>query len=353
MFRSSDGTIKKCPHFRDFIRDNIDVASMFRIVHIILLLLPLAACPGSREQAKDSGGAPAEGGSFTDGAATRLLCDNDCTDLVVDRILLPTSTAEANKYGLVLGGKTYNGLGTIISLVNQYASTSGLQDDVDGAVYKGDTLVLLKLQASDLVNASQVKAQAWGGSASCCVAGKDLAACKTEARSRCFNGTSVIQKAAGSPENMIFSGAITAGVASLSSSTMKLEIKLNLSSTLKLTLKHARLTGKVTAAGITDGVLAGAIPRSDLQTTLVPELAKLLDGVYKDTTTDQKTKDLIKQLADTNGDGTISTSEVAQNGLLSSVLAGDVDVDQDGEKELSLGLGLSAVPCIISEFKGF
>ena len=76
-------------------------------------------------------------------------------------------------------------------------------------------------------------------------------------------------------------------------------------------------------------------------------------AAYKNTATDKKTRDLIKQLADTNGDGTISTAEVAKNALLANLLAGDVDVDKDGEKELSLGLGLTAVPCVIAEFKGF
>ena len=325
---------------------------MTRLAITILLVLSLAACPGTREHPDDSGSAKQpEGGA--DGAVTRLTCNNDCYDLVLDRILLPTTTAEADKYGLVVDGKKYNGLGTIISLIAQYTSSGELQQDLDRAVYQGDTLVLLKLQAADLVNDPKAKAQAWGGSSSCCSSGKDLAKCKAEAQAKCFNGSAVIQKAGGSPENMIFSGSITGGALSLSSSTMKLEIKLNLSSTLKLTFKHAHLSGKLTAAGITGGVLAGAIPKSDLASTLVPELAKLLDGVYKDPTTDKKTRDLIKQLADTNGDGTISSEEMAKNALLANLLAGDVDLDKDGEKELSLGIGLSAVPCVIAEFKGF
>ena len=318
-----------------------------------LLVLALSACPGSREGTGDGAGGGDAAAGEAGGALTRLSCNNDCADMVVNRLLLPTTTAEADKYGLSVGGKKYNGLGAIISLVSQYASTGGLQGDADSAVYQGDTLVLLKLQASDLVNASLAKAQAWGGSSSCCTSKKDLAKCKAEAQARCFNGSAVIQKAAGSPENMVFSGSITGGALSLSSSIMKLEIKLNPSSSLKLTLKHAVLSGKVSAAGITEGVLAGAIPRSDLDNVLVPELAKLLDAAYKDTTTDKKTRDLIKQLADENGDGTISAAEVAKNALLANLLAGDVDVDKDGVKELSLGIGLTAVPCVIAEFKGF
>ena len=324
---------------------------MPRIALTILLLFSLAGCPGSREHTDGGGGQQPESGA--DGAVTRLTCNNDCYDLVLDRILMPTTSAEAEKYGLEVDGKKYNGLGAIISLLAPYTSPGGLQQDVDRAVYQGDTLVLMKLQASDLVNDSKTKAQAWGGSSSCCTSSKDLAKCKVEAQAKCFSGSAVIQKAGGSPENMVFAGSITGGELSLSSSTMKLEIKLNLSSTLKLTFKQAHLSGKVNAAGITGGVLAGAIPKSDLDSTLVPELAKLLDGVYKDPTTDKKTRDLIKQLADTNGDGTISSKEMAQNALLANLLAGDVDVDKDGEKELSLGIGLSAVPCVIAEFKGF
>ncbi len=324
---------------------------MPRIAAIFLILLSLSACPGERARTGDSG-ALSEGGADST-VSTQLSCAGDCYDMVLDRILLPTTSADADKYGLEVGGKRYNGLGAIISLVSQYASTGGLQQDMDRAVYQGDTLVLLKLQAGDLANASLARAQAWGGSSSCCSSGKDLAKCKAEAQTRCFGGSAVIQKASGSPENMVFSGSISGGQLSLSASTMELTIKLNISSSLKLTFKHARLTGKVSAAGITGGVLSGAIPKSDLDKTLVPELAKLLDAAYKDPKTDKKTRDLIKQLADTNGDGTISSAEVAQNALLATLLAGDVDVDKDGEKELSLGIGLSAVPCVIAEFKGF
>lgn len=312
--------------------------------------LLLAGCPGSREAGDAGQGLLVEAG--TDGAISQLLCTNDCRDLVVDRILLPTTAAEASKYGLILGGKSYNGLGTIISLISPYTSAGGLQQDVDRAVYKGDTLALLRLQAADLQDSPTARAQAWGGSSSCCKS-SDLATCKSEAQASCFSGTSVIQKASGSPENMVFAGSISGGQLKLKADQMQLEIKIQFSSTLKLTLMQAQLTGKVTSAGITDGVLAGAVPQSVLQNTLVPELAKLLDSTYKDSGTDKKTRDLIKQLADTDGDGSISSAEVAANPLIANLLAGDVDVDSDGKKELSLGIGLSAVPCVIAEFKGF
>ena len=69
----------------------------------------------------------------------------------------------------------------------------------------------------------------------------------------------------------------------------------------------------------------------------------MVNTVYIDPTADQKTKDLLKTLFDTNKDGTITATEVATNGLIKTFLDGDVDVDNDGIKELSLGLGFSTV----------
>lgn len=318
-----------------------------------LAALLLAACAGERSGTQDAGGR-GEAGAPDSGASTKLDCVGDCRDFVVDRILLPTTTAEASKYGLDVGGKKYNGLGSIISLVAQVAPGTGVQESMDKAVYGGDVLVLIKLKAADLANQAQVKAQTWtGDQAKCCTSTSDLAKCKAEAQASCFNGKATLKKSGGAPDNMIYSGAIKGGAFDLTSKTMQLQIKISNWGVLKLDFKHARLTGKITGTNITDGVLAGAIPKSDLDSTVVPELAKLLDQTYKDSTTDKKTLDLIKQLVDTDGDGSISTAEVANNALLKTILAGDVDADQDGELDLTLGVGLTAVPCSIADFKAF
>lgn len=325
----------------------------------IACLALLCACPGTRDPSNRDGAVTggdtlgAADGAGVKADAGKLGCNNDCTDFVFDRLLLPTSSADATKYGLQVDGKSHNALGSIISLLAQYGSSASLQESLDKSVYKGDALALLRLRAKSFTDEPQVRAQTWGGSATCCTDTSTVAKCKAEALTTCFNGKAVVKKSGNSPDNMLFDGAITGGAMKLSAKTMTLTMKLsNTSNPLTLSLKHASLSGKVSASKIVDGVLAGAIPKSDVDKILVPELASLLDALYKDTKTDAKTKAMIKQLADTNGDGTISTSEVANNSLLKTFLAGDVDVDKDGEKELSIGLGFSAVTCEISDLKG-
>ena len=288
------------------------------------------------------------------GKASPLDCKTgSCTDFVLDKILMATTSSTATEYALEFKGKKYNALGNIISLLVSQAPTMDIQSTIDSGVCAGGTVVLLRVQAKDMTSETSAKAQAWVGQDKvCCTADKSdkdySTKCCAEAAKGCFNGKGEFAKKK-STEDMLFQGKITGGNLKLGPSKMKLNIPLVGTEVLELTLKYAHIKGVSTKDKITKGVLSGAIPKSELDKKVIPQVAKMVNDTYIDPKTDKSTKDMLKQLFDTNGDGKIEVKEVTENALIKTFLAGDVDVDGDGEKELSLGIGFTATGAVIKD----
>ena len=307
---------------------------------------------------KDGGGDTKVTPTPDQGPAPVMDCTkNTCTDFVMDKIIMPVTSGDAQKYSLVFKGKKYNALGNILALLAAQAPNLGIQESIDGALCAGSTIVLMKVQAKSMTADVAAVAQALvGAEQKCCpTADKDKSAkdyatkCCTEAKSGCFGGTGTHCAATGSPTDMLFKGKIAGGAAKFGPSKMKLKIPLTSAGTLDLTLKYVHIEAKTTANKMTEGVLSGAIPKSDLDKNVIPQVASMLNKTYIDPTTDKSTKDMIKQLFDTDADGKITTQEVKDNALIKTFLAGDVDVDGDGENELSLGIGFTATTAKIAD----
>ena len=289
----------------------------------------------------DSGG----GGSD---AMAKFTCNGDCHDYVMSRILIPTNSAQSKAYGLKKGGKSYNAFGDLLVLVGAQVSSLKLQEEVDLSVYKGSTLVLMRLKAASLTSTPAAKLQTWlGDSKTCCTNTSSLSACKSQAASGCFGGSASMSVASASPKDMIFSGAVSGGKLKAGPSKMILPLD-NKGGNYTISLVAVTLTATTSANGLTSGVLSGAIPKSEMDNKLLPMLAAMVDTQYKSPSVDQKTKDLLKSLLDVNKDGSITAAELKSNPLLSNLLAGDVDADGDGSKDLSLGLGFTAAGCKIA-----
>ena len=269
-----------------------------------------------------------------------------CRDYVFSQMLLPNTSSDAQKYALVHNGKRYNALGNILALLGQQAPNFTVADSVSNSVNKGKALILMRLQANSLVNDPTIKVQLWlGADTKCCTATYSPSQCAAQAAAACFNGKGTFKIHHTSPNDMIFTGSISGGQLRLNPGKMRL--RLFMAKTVSdLPLKHAQLRGAVSEMMINSGVLTGAIPKADLDKTVIPQMAQWLDETYK--TADKQTQDMIKQLFDTNGDGKVSHQEVANNALIKTFLAGDVDVEPDGQKELSMGFGYSAVRCKIA-----
>ena len=325
---------------------------MQMMLSFVLVVLLLAGC-GSRKPIDGGDGAPGRDGISwpdlppTDGRPVVRDLGVRGRDLVVSRITLPDSTTAA-----VVGvdfdgdGTVDNALGAILGALAGVSGSMNMQSTIDGAVNSGATLMLMRLLARDYVN--EPSAQLWSWTAkeqTCCATPTAPLACKQQAQAGCFNGTHTFTPVQASASQM--GGSIKGGALRFGPGPMRLRFALSGYGVLDLTLKAAQVRGHYDGKGIRDAILAGVLDKNELDNKLVPAIAAMMTAVLKDPTVDKSTKDTVRTLFDVNSDGVIATAEVANNALIKTFLAGDVDVDKDGSAEISLGLLFSAVPAVI------
>jgi len=284
---------------------------------------------------------------------TEIVCNSDCADFVMSKITLPDS-ATASKIGWDYNGDGTkdNALGSILGALSGMAGSLNIQEAVEGGVNSGSTLILMRMQADNWSNDDSSKAQSWtGAKMDCCADPDDTAGCAAEAKTKCFNGSTTFYPDSESPTDALFKGSITANDILYGPAKLKFVLPFTGAGALDLNLKAVYLQGKMAADGksITDGILAGAISKTELDTTLIPKIADMLNTTVQDPTTEQQVKDTITTLFDTDQDGAITQEEVAGNSIIKTFLSGDVDVDGDGEMELSLGVGFEAVSATIDD----
>jgi hypothetical protein len=321
------------------------------------LLVPvvvLAVACSDDSETKNDGGGDKDGTTQDYGPPpTELICNNDCKDFVLNKIILPDA-ATATQYGWDFNGDGTpdNALGSILGALAGMASGFAIQESLDKGVNKGSTLFLLRLQAKDFQNEAASKAQTWlGAKAACCSNPDDDAACATESKTTCFKGDYTFYPDSASPKDAIFGGTITGGKMHYGPSKLLFSMEFGDAGALDLNLKMVHLKGTVSADGskVTSGLLAGVIPKGELDTKLIPTIAKMLQDTLEDPDTEQNVKDTILTLFDSDKDGSVTEQEVKDNSIIKTFLDGDVDVDGDGEKELSLGVGFEGVSAVIDE----
>ena len=280
-------------------------------------------------------------------------CAADCSEYVMDRFIMPVTAAMATKVGLVHKGQTYNALGNMLALLMQQAPTLELQASVDNDVCAGNTINLLRVKAKSLTSEPAVKGQWWLGmpflccTKKVCLDTKVKTQCEAGSKLKCFGGTGKFQVDKSTPGNLYLAGAITGGALKFSAGKLSVRLSLSGGGGMDVPLKVATLTGQISKSDITGGVLTGGVNQADVSAVIIPGLTPILNKLYK-STTDQKTKDGLKKLFDTNADGTITGAELAANPLIKSGLGGDVDLDGDGKNEVSVGLGFTAVRAAIN-----
>ena len=280
-------------------------------------------------------------------------CASDCSEYVIKRLIMPTNNTTSLAYALVHKGKKYNALGSMISLLIQQAPSLELQPSVDNDICAGKTINLLRVKAKSLTSQTAVNGQWWVGlpfgccSKSICLDSKTKTECEAGSKLKCFGGTGKFQVDKSKPHDLYMGGGIKGGALSLAGKKMAVRLSLSKGGGMEVPLKVASVSGQITKAEIKGGVLAGGVDQTDVATKVVPAMALILDGLYKKTK-DKTTKDMIKKLFDPNNDGQITSGELANNALIKSYLAGDVDVDGDGKKEVSVGLAFTAVRAAIN-----
>lgn len=266
--------------------------------------------------------------------------------LVVSRLLLPDPTLPLTVgHDYNADGSVDNALGSMLGTISDLLQGL-IQAGVDIAVSSGKTLLLISLEASSSLDDPHTTAHIWIASDVCCSNPLDLSQCAMQAKGSCFSGSHVFQLPTGAQESVL-QGTISTGHMVVGPASIKLALPLGVSNAPMLTLKAAYLEGTWTTGSLTGGVLAGVVPKADVQ-AVVAGLAQLLDGTLHNPSVGAQTKSVVASLFDGNMDGSISSAEIAGSSVVKSFLAGDVDVDGDGANEVSLGLTFESATATIT-----
>jgi len=344
-----------------------------RLASLTLILL-LAACGGSSSDATDSGLPVADSGApdapSADAAAPdavipdagipadAFIATGDHHQFVINTLDIPSSSAEANACGLNIDGDSQgrvdNALGQVISAL---AGSTGAdpQPVMDAALADGTALHLLDVQADSLADDPTVALRPFLGDDS------------DANPSNNFSGSEMFTISASSPTDDLVPGAIGSGALDLGPGTMSVRIVV-VSGTqpIQVPIIGVHVTGNITDTNITSGILAGAVTQDTIDNILIPSVTLSLQavvasdcgGTYPNCCTDASNGQTIVSLFDDNNDCMVSQSEVANNNLVNSLLAPDVDLldasgnyapNSDGVNDsLSLGVCFTAVGAVFT-----
>ena len=318
----------------------------------VACMLPLAACGGS---------------DGDDGGTDCSTVERTTYTYVVDTAQLPANPAQATELALDLDGadpiRNDNTLGMVLATL---ASQAGLDvtTAVGDAINNGDVILLASLETDDLVNSACARMGVYLG------ANPSTEPCADPNDMVCGNhldGATSFELSGSSPTDTKIDAQILGGQYSLgpnhSPGNFTIEIDIaELGTPLSLNLVGARVqVGSVSADGLMSGLIGGAITEDDLQTSILPAIAGVVDdAVAADCTpgndpccTPGSAGATIIDLFDTDASCTITLEEIQTNDLIAALLAPDVDLlddtgafnpGVDGVNEsLSIGLGFTAV----------
>jgi hypothetical protein len=281
---------------------------------------------------------------------------------VIDHETVPTNNTEARADGLDL-----NGDGTVDNQFGMVLGTlSSMGFDIQGAVSKsvdtGATLMLADLYALDFANTAGATFMVYDG------ANPSPAPCNGSADAVCRHhlaGTGVFDIDANSPRDTPLAGKAVGGRFDLGPGHLPLQLAMFGGVPLHLHLIGARVRlSTVSADHISSGILAGAVPQSDMNTMVFPQMAaSLVPIVQRDCCglatspggvtcnpnatpscgcTDGSTGKTMLGLLDTSPkDCVITAGEIQNNSLFMALFAPDVMVE--GQMALSLGVTITAV----------
>lgn len=330
------------------------------LVLVTAMSASLIACGGGGDDDDD------DGGGVVDPTGTN-------TQYVMSEVLLPTTAAQANQFGLNLDGdeqgRPDNALGQILSTLANQSGDVDLQGAIDEQVADGSIIILANVKATALTMASGVGVWIFLG------ANPTPAACTDMNDMVCrkhLDGTGSFDLDGASPTDALLVGQIVGGKLNAGPGTVTIEISLvEGGDNLTLNLIGARIEiGSVSADGLMNGKLAGAVTDADLQNNVLPALNDILgDTISEDCTgtaidcpgancrpcgcDEGATGRTLLDLFDEDDTCDVTLQELKDNSLISSLLAPDVDLldadgkfdpRQDGVKDsLSLGLAFTGV----------
>ncbi len=294
------------------------------------------------------------GGDDGDGGTTPT---GEHYKFVVDGANVPSSNTEVNMYGLDLDGDLPDGdsnvdnqLGSVLAFLGSQGFDAG--EAVTEAINDGSIAILADLQTPSFSSAAGAGLQIRLGDSATIMP----TPCDTAMPPVCgahLMGTGMFTLAAGSPTDAIVTGSIVSGVFNGGPGKLALQIALTGAPiNINLIGAKARLSG-MSADAITTGIVAGAIPKTEVDTMLIPAVATQINGLVQSDCTPPLTPPacgcadgsgarLAIQLLDKAPvDCMVTGQEILENEALSAFFAADVTIE--GTPALSLGLGVSAV----------
>jgi hypothetical protein len=205
------------------------------------------------------------------------------TKYVSDSIKLPTSPTESQMYGIDLDDDPQNRPDNLLgSILATLASQDvDLQAQVDEGVTRGELVLLHEIQADDFITWPTGGWQVFLGSdfgvpsaANC-----DPAMGPVDNACPKFDGTDTFTVDPTGPTDAKMAGIIAGGrfVGGPAKVTLKLAIT-DTGDPLQLDLIGARIEADVTATGITNAKLGGAITKTDIDTQVIPNVATLVSS---------------------------------------------------------------------------
>ncbi len=255
---------------------------------------------------------------------------------VANKMILPLGSV---KVGLDLTGdnKVDNRLGDLLGGLLVLHPTMDLQKDVDEQLTAGVLLLLQEIRSGSLKDSTKARLQFFFG--------KDL---DKNAKDN-FSGTEWFGLDPNLSTTTPLTGTIKSGVATFGPGEIMVPLALGKVYAV-VTLKLAKVTAKVTSKGMTEGVIAGAMPISDVKSSLLPGLATEMTRQYQDKANLTPQGKILLEYFDKNKDGTITVKELSGNPLIKTLILDQPDVDTDGDKKpdaVSAGIGFISVPCKI------
>ncbi|MEZ4365788.1 MAG: hypothetical protein R2939_05810 [Kofleriaceae bacterium] len=289
----------------------------------------LVACGGD-----DGGGTPTpEGEHYT---------------MAVDSVTTPASVSQANEYGLDLDGdgNKDNQLGMVLSVLGGMGLE--VQPALTEAIDQGSVVLLADVQTTSFTSTAAAGLSVYLG------ANPSPAPCVDENDMTCrlhLAGTGSFDISADSPTDTTLAGPFVNGTFRGGPGTITLQLALTDAPAISLNLIGARAQlSDVSATGIGEGILAGAITEDDINNEVLPAVTTLVAGlVAEDCTpagadcgcTPDSSGEGVLDLFDDNMDCEITLAEIQGNAIVGSLLAPDVVIN--GEPSLSLGVGMTAV----------
>lgn len=286
---------------------------------------------------------------------------------VVNKVNIPLSPAEAEvTYGFDLDGdespentvgRTLANLGSVLNI--------DVVGAVDGAINDGSAILLLNVQSADLTNASCAGVSVYLGdnaSPTPCADDQDTVC------SRHLDGSGSFDISTNSPTDARVTGRIVSGSFALgpddAPGTVTIELPVIAGTPpLRLTLIGARIEiGQVSDTGLMEGRLGGAVPLEDVESSVLPTIHALVEGIIATDCTgaapnccaDPESQGAqILGLFDENNDCQVPQEELRANSIISTLLDPDIDLIDDAsgtyapnvdgaDDSLSLGIGFTA-----------